>query len=90
MAFGACCALSFDEATHYGTPQSQRTGMDALVSFQNDPKSRVPHYACFAQVLRVFCVPCARRPFDLVVHFLEEAQHYGASHTKRMVINALV
>ena len=38
MASGACCALSFDEAIHYGAAQSQRIGMDALVSFQNDPK----------------------------------------------------
>ena len=52
MPFLPCCALSFDEATHYGAPHTLRKGMEALVLFPNNPKSRVPRCACFARVLR--------------------------------------
>ena len=41
-AFSPCCALSFDEATHYGAPHTPRKGMDAVVTFQNDSKYLVP------------------------------------------------
>ena len=49
--------------------------MDALVTFENDPKDRVPCYACFAQVLREFCALCALRAFHLVVNFLLTRPH---------------
>ena len=50
--FSPRCQLPFDKVTHYGSPNTSRKGMDALVTFQNDLKHRVPCYACFARFLR--------------------------------------
>ena len=51
--FSPCCALPFEEATHYGAPYTPRKGMDAFISFQNDPRYRIRCISRFEQVLLV-------------------------------------
>ena len=51
--FSHCCALPFDEATHYGAPHTPSKGMDAFVSFQNDPRYRVHCISRFVLVLLI-------------------------------------
>ena len=50
--FSPCCALTFEESTHYGAPHTPRKDIDVCVSFQNDQNIEF-------LLVRILCEFCA-------------------------------